>query len=201
MLAPAIAALSLPLSGCVTTDNNFAAPTQAPTQAPAAAVFSGAASAPRHARNRTHASSRIQAFSRRSTRFLHGETGRHTLWQIARDQGSSVYQVKGASKLTSDIIRPGQVLQIPTRGMLPLQHPPPPQGFRRHRRVFLSAYQPQAPRPLTATDIPSPRPSATNPVIEGNQLPPSSLGRGAPAQTYETPTDFPLLPPPPEPDN
>ncbi len=111
------------------------------------------------------------------------------LWQIARDHESSVYRVKGANKLSSDLIRPGQVLQIPTGKASHSAAPQPPTA---------TAAEPKPAAPVAQS--PEPGSSATNPVIESERIPPSSLGGASPPAAI-SPTDFPILPPLPDPVN
>lgn len=104
-----------------------------------------------------------------------------SIWKISRDQESSIFGIKATNKLTSDMIRPGQVLQVPTRRKvttIPGQAAPTSQA-NSPARTYLPDLPAAAP---PSGEIPSPAPSATNPVIQGAQIPASSLGRGVPGQ-------------------
>lgn len=115
-----------------------------------------------------------------------------TIWRIARDQESSITKIKAANQLTSDLIRPGEVLQVPTRRTQAAVSTRPAEPTA----APAPAYRPRPSPSIEPAEIPAPAPSATNPVIQGDQVPPSSLGREAPART-EPSFDIPLLPPPP----
>jgi len=92
-----------------------------------------------------------------------------SLWKIAREQDSSIQRIMAANLLTSDKIFAGQVIQIPT--MDPAAVANTTQTIPATSEVVPSFQQ----APSATAEIPAPRPSATNPVIQG-QISPSTLG-------------------------
>lgn|GEM_PF-4634808 len=106
-----------------------------------------------------------------------------TIWEIARNEGSSIAKIKAANKLTSDRIFPDQLLLVPTSTPDPAAAiaAPAPVG---DAAAPAPAYQPAA----AASTAPAAVPAASAPA---NYTPPVQ----APEGTYRRTDIDPALPP------